>query len=274
MARATLVPAAVGRAAAAGAPREGREPRVTMIDALCDVADGGDVAGNDRIVTWKDGAKGNAGQDLGDLIDSIRAIIATTGNVPPERVIAEELSVKRHTLRRALEQLRARGELGPAQAGRRAAVDAAGQERNLVNSTNPFEVMEMRLLLEPQFARMAAMRSSLVESDRIRRAATTPKGADPNAADMVFHKAIAAGARNSLASELYVILNRVATDNRLRFTDSETELIPERVRARDAEHARIADAIAARDPDAAEREMREHLTAIQHKIMGRLAPGQ
>jgi len=91
---------------------------------------------------------------------------------------------------------------------------------------------------------------------------------------MVFHKAIAAGARNSLASELYVILNRVATDNRLRFTDSETELIPERVRARDAEHARIADAIAARDPDAAEREMREHLTAIQHKIMGRLAPGQ
>ncbi len=215
------------------------------------------------------GARRAGGKEFSDLVQSIRAIIATTGGVPPERVIAEELSVKRHTLRRALGELRARGELGPAQAGRRASAEVA-QERNLINSTNPLEVMEMRLLLEPAFARLAAMRASLMESDRIRRAATTPKGSDPAAADMVFHRAIAAGARNSLASEVYVILNRVASDSRLRFTDSEADLIPERVRARDAEHQRIADAISARDPEAAERAMREHLTAVQRKIVGRL----
>lgn len=238
---------------------------MTVIDAIRDDTERLDRMSGDAAPAGK--WKGD--DQLAEIIGSIRAMIATTGRVPPERVVAEELCIKRHTLRRALEQLRAQGELGPAQAGRRASTEA-GQERNLINSTNPLEVMEMRLLLEPAFARLAAMRASAVESDRIRKAATTPKNADPNAADMVFHRAIAAGARNSLASEVYVILNRVASDQRLRFTDSETELIPERVRARDAEHQRIAEAIAARDPDEAERAMRDHLTAVQRKIMGRL----
>jgi DNA-binding FadR family transcriptional regulator len=241
---------------------------VTVIDATLDDSE---HAARKRASTAGT-AKWKSDDQFEELIESIRTMIATNGTVPPERVVAEELSVKRHTLRRALELLRSRGELAPAQAGRRASTDI-GQERNLINSTNPLEVMEMRLLLEPAFARLAAMRASLVESDRIRRAATTPKGADPNAHDMLFHKAIAAGARNSLASELYVILNRVASDDRLRFTDSDADLIPERVRERDAEHLQIAEAIAARDPDAAERAMRDHLTAVQRKIMGRLVPG-
>lgn len=207
-----------------------------------------------------------------DLLDSIRGIIDRTGGIPPERTIAQALSVKRHTLRRALETLRARGELEPARAGRRASVHGA-HENSLIKSTNPLEVMELRLVLEPALARLAAMRASPAEIVRIRRAATTPPGADANGADMMFHKAIAAGSRNSLASELYVLLHRVASDGRLRFTDSDSALLPERVRERDAEHARIADAIAARDPQTAERAMWQHLAAVQQKIMGRLAPG-
>jgi len=260
-------PKAGSRPAATADDPKTRSDIVTVSEARRGVAAAAERSsiGSTAAVSW------NGGQ-FAQLIDSIRAIIAASGSVPPERVIAEELSVKRHTLRRALEMMRVQGELGPAQAGRRAIAEV-GPPRDLVNSTNPFEVMEMRLLLEPSFARLAAMRSSLFESERICRAATTPAGANPNAADMIFHKAIAAGARNSLASELYVILNRVASDERLRFTDSQTELIEERVKARDAEHKRIADAIAARDPDEAERAMREHLTAVQHKILGRLVPG-
>ncbi|WP_181703349.1 FadR/GntR family transcriptional regulator [Chthonobacter albigriseus] len=213
---------------------------------------------------------GSAGLD--DLVESLRSILARTGSMPPERTVAEELSVKRHTLRRALGLMRARGELEPARAGRRASTEA-GEGRSLINSTNPLEVMELRLMLEPSLARLAALRASPMEIERIRRAATTAQGADPNTADMTFHKAIAAGSRNSLASELYVILHRVANDGRLRFTDSDASLVPERVRQRDAEHCLIAEAIASRDPEAAERSMRQHLVAIQQKIMGRLAPG-
>lgn len=207
-----------------------------------------------------------------DLVEAVRSIIAKTGTMPPERVVAEELSVKRHTLRRALGVLRARGELEPARAGRRASTGLESG-RSLINSTNPLEVMELRMVLEPALARLAALRATPVEIDRILRAATTAADADPIAADMVFHKAIAAGSRNGLASELYVILHRVASDGRLRFTDSDATLVPERVRSRDAEHRHIAEAIAARDPEAAERAMWQHLAAVQQKIMGRLAPG-
>lgn len=210
--------------------------------------------------------------DLDALVDTLRGILARTGTIPPERTAAEELSVKRHTLRRALGVLRAQGELEPARAGRRASPQPVAGA-SLINSTNPLEVMELRLMLEPALSRLAALRASPSEIERIRRAATTLPGADPNAADIAFHRAIAAGSRNSLASELYIILHRVASDGRLRHTDSDASLVPERVRARDAEHALIAEAIASRDPDAAERAMFQHLSAIQQKIMGRLAPG-
>ncbi len=216
------------------------------------------------------GSRDDAGLD--SLLDALRAIVARTGSMPPERTVAEELSVKRHTLRRALGVMRAQGELEPARAGRRAAPQPV-EGASLINSTNPLEVMELRLMLEPALARLAALRASPAEIERIRRSAVTAPGADPNAADIAFHKAIAAGSRNSLASELYVILHRVANDGRLRYTDSDASLMPERVRARDGEHAKIAEAIASRDPDAAERAMYQHLAAVQQKIMGRLSPG-
>lgn len=237
---------------------------MTSIDALADKAARKERNGS--------ATTGDATPGVEELVETLRSIIARTGNVPPERTMAEALNVKRHTLRRALGFLRERGELEPARAGRRAA-QPAPQGQSLINSTNPLEVMELRLVLEPALARLAALRASPAEIERIRKAATTPANADPIAADMVFHKAVAAGARNMLASELYVILHRVANDGRLRFTDSDASLLPERVRNRDAEHHAIAEAIAARDPEAAERAMWQHLAAVQQKIMGRLAPG-
>lgn len=236
---------------------------MTSIDGLAMAEEGG---------LAQHGGRSQGEEPFEALVDAVRGIIARTGGIPPERAVAEELSVKRHTLRRALESLRASGELEPARAGRRAAAPELPQ-KNLINSTNPFEVMEMRLVLEPALARLAALRASPAEIERIRRAAVTPPGADATAADMAFHKAIAAGARNSLASELYVLLHRVASDGRLRFTDSDAALLPERVRERDAEHARIAAAVAARDPEGAERAMWRHLAAVQQKITARLAPG-
>ncbi|BBE73544.1 FadR/GntR family transcriptional regulator [Oharaeibacter diazotrophicus] len=229
--------------------------------------------------TARKGRKPGAGNGSGpvdagleDLLEALRSILARDGTMPPERTVAEELSVKRHTLRRALGVMRSLGELEPARAGRRAAPQPVAGAA-LINSTNPLEVMELRLVLEPALARLAALRASPAEIERIRRAASTTPGTDPNAADIAFHRAIAAGSRNSLASELYVILHRVASDGRLRYTDSDASLVPERVRMRDAEHGVIADAIAARDPDGAERAMYQHLVAIQQKIMGRLSPG-
>ncbi len=211
-------------------------------------------------------------KSLAPLIDAIREIMAENGSIPSERAVAEQLQVKRHRLRRALESLRASGELEPARAGRRAAPEVRLGD-NLASGTNPIEIIELRMVLEPTLARLAALRASPSEIKRIRRAATTPSGAEPGPVDLAFHKAVAVGSRNSLAAEFYALLRHVATDARLRLGEAdETRRCPKRIAERDAEHAAIADAIARRDPDLAERAMLDHLGAVQRQILVRLAP--
>ena len=211
-------------------------------------------------------------ESLAEIVSALRGILAEGKGAPSERVLAERLNVKRHRLRRALEELRAAGELAPARAGRpRTAPARRGDD--LARDTNPVEIIELRMMLEPALARLAALRASPFEITRIQRAATTPPGASAGAVDLAFHKAVAAGARNSLATELYALIRQVATDARLRFGNSDNPSCPNRLRQRDAEHKAIADAIAARDPDAAEQAMRAHLGAVQRQILDRLGPG-
>lgn len=223
---------------------------------------------------------------LGQLTDAIRELIAETGSMPPERAVAEQLNVKRHLLRQALASLRATGELQPARTGRRAhtvhravplevpqELDRPNRGEDLIRCSNPLEVMELRMVLEPALARLAALRASPAEIATIMSAATTAQGTSPSGADLVFHKAVAAGSRNMLASELYMLLYHVATDGRLRYAESDTTTSPVRIQQRDREHLMIAEAIAHRDPDAAERAMWEHLAVVQRKIMRRLVPG-
>ena len=64
-----------------------------------------------------------------------------------ERAMAEALNVKRHQLRRALQALRANGEIAPAEAKRKPLLGHNGE--NLVRATNPMEVIEMRIAIEP-----------------------------------------------------------------------------------------------------------------------------
>ena len=91
--------------------------------------------------------------------------------MPAERTIARQLNVKRHQLRGALEVLRANGEIGPPTSRRGGS--GLRREESLIRTTNPIEVIEMRLAIEPSLARLAALRASPLEIARILRAATT-----------------------------------------------------------------------------------------------------
>lgn len=203
------------------------------------------------------------------LLEALRARIATGEPLPAERSLATELAVKRHRLRAALALLRAGGELAPARPGRRPRQPSGG---DLARGTNPIEVVELRLVFEPALARLAALRASPLEVERIERAASTPSDASAGAADLAFHLAVAAGARNGLAAELYAQLRRIGRDARLRERDPRPACA-NWVRERDAEHRAVADAIAARNPDAAEAAMRAHLLAVQRRVMERVSPG-
>jgi len=206
------------------------------------------------------------------LLTQLREMIAKGSQLPPERTLAEGLNVSRHALRKALKELRDTGELDVAKTGRRALTERATSSTRLVQSTNPLEVMEMRLMIEPSLARLAALRASPDEIARILQTSQSPAGLSPSQADQEFHRAVAAGSRNSLASELHILLHRVQNDARLRFTDSDSDLhiTEDRVKMRDMEHQRIADAIAARDPNGAEEAMYDHLERTQRKLTGRL----
>jgi GntR family transcriptional regulator, transcriptional repressor for pyruvate dehydrogenase complex len=202
------------------------------------------------------------------LVEALRARLADGEMLPAERLLAAELGIKRHRLRVALSQLRSGGELAPARPGRRPRRSTGG---DLARGTNPIEVVELRLVIEPALARLAALRASPMEVARIERAAGTPSDASAGA-DLSFHFAVAAGARNGLAAELYAQLRGIGRDSRLR----EREPRPDSeawVRERDAEHRAVADAIAARNPAAAEAAMRTHLLAVQRRVMERLSPG-
>jgi len=210
---------------------------------------------------------------LGPILEALRGIVAETGSLPAERMVADRLQVKRHTLRRALELLRATGELTPARSGRRPLGESRASA-GLASCTNPVEVIELRTVIEPPLARFAALRASPAEIARIRRAATTPPDVEPGSADLAFHRAVAMGSRNTLAAELYGLLRQVATDTRLRLGGAgASRRCPKRTAERDLEHAAIADAISRRDPDAAERAMRAHLEAVQRQIYSQFRPG-
>lgn len=58
--------------------------------------------------------------------------------------------------------------------GRAARPAATLNQKRMVQSTNPFEVMEMRLMIEPALARLAALRASPDEIARIVEAQALP----------------------------------------------------------------------------------------------------
>lgn len=207
--------------------------------------------------------------DLRPIVAAIRRIVAAGNSLGSERALAETLNVKRHQLRRALQALRSNGELSPAKAKRKSLIGPNGE--NLVSATNPMEVIEMRVAIEPFLARLAALRASPFELAQIEQAATTASGADTGAADLRFHKLIAASSGNKLAASLYSLLRQVARDARLRLGKNDPPC-PKRTLERDAEHRAIAQSIVRRDPDAAERAMRAHLTVVQKRITEQLNP--
>ena len=202
------------------------------------------------------------------IVEAVRTLLQSSEGVPSERELARQINVNRHQIRRALEVMRETNEVEPAGARRAAASLARGSV--LARDTNPLEVLEVRMALEPALARLAAVRASPLDIARIQRAAAAQEG-DSGANDLVFHKAIAAGARNSLAAGLYFLLREIGRDARLRLGRN-TPVCPKRLVQRNAEHKAVAEAIAARDAEAAERAMRLHLLNVHKLVMNRISP--
>lgn len=192
------------------------------------------------------------------------------GRLPPERQLCMQLGASRNTLRKALDHLEAQG-LVWRHVGRGT---FAGRPRRRRSSgllefgeqTSPAELMELRLMLEPQMARLAAMRASLEEIAHMRHCVAKSELAEDSETyelwDGALHRAIAEAARNTLVLAVFEAANelrKLTTWGRLRaaiVTPRENLLYW------CEQHRGFVEAIAARDPRLAEHLAREHVEEV------------
>jgi DNA-binding FadR family transcriptional regulator len=194
--------------------------------------------------------------------------------LPPERELATRIGIGRRALRRALEVMEAEGRIWRQQGkgtflGSRPAhtpTDLA----DLTKRTHPLEVMDVRLEIEPALARLAAMRASNGDIERLlllaEKTAATSDADGRELWDSALHRTIAEAAGNSLLLAIFDIVDRIRQDTTWR-------LLRERARSGERQqiyveqHRRVIAAIAQREAHAAEQAMREHLELVRDGLL-------
>jgi DNA-binding FadR family transcriptional regulator len=194
--------------------------------------------------------------------------------LPSERLLAAQIGIGRRALRRALEVLEAEGRiwrhqgkgtfLGPRPPELQTNLD------ELSKRTNPLEVMDVRLEIEPALARLAALRASNGDIERLMhladKTASTSDADSRELWDSALHRAIAEVAGNGLLLAIFDMIDRIRQDTIWR-------ILRERARtgARQQiyvdQHRRVIAAIAQREAHAAERAMREHLESVRDGLL-------
>lgn len=208
---------------------------------------------------------------------------------PGERELADQMNVARSTLREALIALEIEGYVevrvgsgvfvtAPPEGGRYGVARAAGEPNTSVAESlpaavaaSPFELLDTRMLLEPECAALAAQNGTAEQFAAIEAVHATMRPAhSPHACDMSchrsFHLAIAAACGNaaleSVLTHVWDLSAASAVSQRLDqhfVNDAVWQLSV-------SEHERILAAIQARDPVRARYAMSFHLMAIVSRL--------
>lgn len=193
--------------------------------------------------------------------------------IPSERELAGHLGVSRVSIRQALHELENRG-LIDRRPGRGTIVLKPGENSELAERGFGLahalhgqvgEIMELRAIIEPPIARIAAARATSRDIAQLEELVlameeevTKKRYAE---LDRAFHQAIAQYAHNPL---LVLLNEQIATQ--IAPSRSTTYQTKARRKASREAHRRIYEAIAAGDGEAAEREAREHVRDISRQI--------
>jgi DNA-binding FadR family transcriptional regulator len=226
---------------------------------------------------------GNDGRSNSLLaLDRIRALIREHRDeadykLPAEREIAESMAVGRRAVRRALEVLEAEGIVWRRQ-GKGTFIGNGPVPRphnlaDLASRTNPIDVMETRLVLEPGIARLAALRASRDDIDALERLSRRTAAAIDDDGwelwDSVFHRRIAECAGNYMLIAMLDALQRVRQEPEWRNLRASIRTEERRQRVF-REHDEIVAAISDRDGQAAEQAMRRHLRTIDTNLRAQI----
>jgi DNA-binding FadR family transcriptional regulator len=139
-----------------------------------------------------------------------------------------------------------------------------------VEASNPRELMEARVALEPQLARLASAHATsddLVRLERcLERAIAAPNARLFMTLDGDLHLAIAEASHNTLLIDLFKSMNAVR--HRVLWGKLDGDFLTTELRKQyDGHHRGIVQAIARREGAQAESQMRFHLEVVERQLM-------
>src|SRR6266853_1844256 len=201
----------------------------------------------------------------------LKGVLKPGDQLPAERELAQRFGVSRTAVREAVKALREKG-LVEAYSGRGTFItdgtsQAVRQSLDLMVKIGQPEgstyLAEVRSILEPEIAALAAMRVQDPELATMREAVAVmdKAGQDPDAyieADLDFHLALAEAAANPLILSLIDSIVGLLREQRLRIFKVSGG--PERGQVH---HKRILDAMERRDAEKAREAMKAHLEQVR-----------
>lgn len=213
------------------------------------------------------------------LVDGLRSGDLSAGSkLPTERALVDRLGVGRTAVRGALAVLEQEGSI-VRQVGRGTfvadslATTAGGSDGagSAAPQTSPAEIMQTRLLLEPEIAALAAGQATQSDIDHLHHCLSRSERADTYADfegwDSALHRGIASAAHNALLLQLFDTMN-AARDLPVWGSIKRRTATPERRRGYETSHRAVVDALTDRDPDLARTVMRTHLLDVRANLLG------
>lgn len=198
------------------------------------------------------------------ILDLIQSKRAQPGEIVTERRLAEMLDMSRTPIRDALLMLEGEGLL--IRRGTR------GLQVKQIRIEDFMDALQIRSLLEPATARMAAGRIPAGDLDSLRNQLQTLAAGGENdrmsvrEVDERLHEMIARAAGNPQLEQIIRTVRRQTQMFDLRS-------MPERLGDTCAEHIAIVDAIASGNAEASAKAMADHLSAVRRAIVARLTGG-
>lgn len=212
-------------------------------------------------------------------LTQLRAYLAqrdlpANARLPPERELCDILGVSRGELRKALAVMESNGELWR-HVGKGTFIGARPTKEYsdvaaIAALTNPREVMQARILIEPQIAREAALNATAGDIAELKQCIQASRQAQTwrqyENSDNRLHRAVAEAAHNTVLLALFDTLNavrRAVVWGRLR--DKIDRPPPDHHSFK--EHELLVRAIEERDMDGAGQAMLRHLSHVQANLL-------
>lgn len=199
-----------------------------------------------------------------------RGELSPGDKLPPERRLAELFSVSRNTVREAIRTLAEKGVLESRQGAGTYVRELDGEDfadkfAGAILRRRPElqDVFEVRKLIEPEIAAMAARNASPSQLTRmeaivVEQERALQSGEPGRAYDQELHELLAAASGNEVMRAMVVALHEEFTESRSEGLQSK-----ERQEASLAAHRAIVDAVTGGHVMQAEKAMREHLEEVE-----------